>query len=76
MQRGITLKRILMFPHVGSKNHGCEAIILATEKLFSEWEIVVFSNAPEEDYEYIRDSHGIIVFNACGIDFHCVPPCV
>lgn len=47
--------KILMFPHVGSGNHGCEAIVRATNILFKEHEIILFSNHPEEDKKYIDE---------------------
>lgn len=42
-----------MFPHVGSGNHGCEAIVRSTDILFSNHNSILFSNHPEEDRKYI-----------------------
>lgn len=45
---------IVLFPHGGSQNHGCEAIVRAT-KLITNREIVLFSSQPEQDYAYGLD---------------------
>lgn len=37
--------------HAGSRNHGCEAIVRTTQRLFED-RISLFSFAPEEDLEY------------------------
>ncbi len=50
------MQTINMFPHVGSGNHGCEAIVRSTEKLFSDHSITLFSNHPDEDKLYIKNS--------------------
>ena len=47
--------KLLMFPHVGSGNHGCEAIVRSTKKLFPNEEVYLFSNHPESDKNYIQD---------------------
>lgn len=46
------MNKFVMFPHGGSGNHGCEAIVRTTERLIGENEKILFSNAPEEDYKY------------------------
>lgn len=49
------MNRISMFPHAGSGNHGCEAIVRSTRKLFSGHEIRLFSNRPQVDEKYMSD---------------------
>lgn len=49
------MRPLVLFPHVGSGNHGCEAIVRSTEKLFSNHKIVLFSNHPSEDKNYLAD---------------------
>lgn len=48
----IILKYIL-FPHGGSGNHGCEAIVRTTAKMLESRQAILFSNAIEEDRKYI-----------------------
>lgn len=54
------MSKIVMFPHVGSGNHGCEAIVRATELLLKGEEVFLFSNHPEEDKKYITNTNVII----------------
>lgn len=44
---------ISMFPHMGSGNHGCEAIIRATAQLLRNSELHIFTDHLEEDQRYI-----------------------
>ena len=44
-------KRLYFYFHAGSKNHGCEAIVRATQKLLNTKPTLV-SFAPEDDKEY------------------------
>ena len=46
---------LLLYPHGGSSNHGCEAIVRSTAKLTGET-LVLASSAPEEDQVYELDS--------------------
>ena len=39
---------LVLYPHGGSGNHGCEAIVRSTCKI-TQAEISLFSAAPEED---------------------------
>ena len=41
--------KILLLPHAGSGNHGCEAIVRSTVKVISKAEFLLFSNRPAED---------------------------
>ena len=45
---------LLLYPHGGSSNHGCEAIVRSTAKLTGET-LVLASSAPEEDQVYELD---------------------
>ncbi|MBQ6533111.1 MAG: polysaccharide pyruvyl transferase family protein [Solobacterium sp.] len=47
------MSRIVMYPHGGSGNHGCEAIVRTTTGLLKKNEIILFSENPEEDYFYL-----------------------
>lgn len=46
--------RLLLYPHGGSCNHGCEAIVRSTAKLTGA-ELVLASSVPEEDKIYGLD---------------------
>lgn len=48
-------KKIILYEHAGSSNHGCEAIIRSTAKLFDQEEVILASFAPEEDIKYGLD---------------------
>ena len=54
------MKGIVMFPHVGSGNHGCEAIVRATNKLFIDTQLTLMTDHPEVDYKYMPDVDVII----------------
>ncbi len=43
--------QIILYPHGGSGNHGCEAIIRTTAKIINA-QYTLFSNCPQEDYKY------------------------
>lgn len=47
-------KNVIMFYHGGSKNHGCEAIIRATAKIFGK-KMITYAMYPEEDRHYKLD---------------------
>lgn len=47
--------KILLYPHGGSGNHGCEAIVRSTVKLTGA-EAVLASSAPEQDRRYGLDA--------------------
>ena len=44
--------KILLFPHGGSGNHGCEAIVRSTAKIIKESTLTLFSSCTEEDHKY------------------------
>lgn len=66
------MNQLIMFPHVGSGNHGCEAIVRSTEKLFSGRDIVLFSNHPREDEMYMPDSTVNIALDTYEVQRHSV----
>ena len=47
-------QRIVLYYHGGSRNHGCEAIIRATAKIFNE-RLLTYAMYPNEDKEYQLD---------------------
>lgn len=47
------MKKYIFFPHGGSGNHGCEAIVRTTAKMLESQQAILFSNAIEEDRKYI-----------------------
>jgi len=49
------MKRIHMYPHGGSGNHGCEAIVRTSVELLSGNEITLYSENPEQDFFYLKD---------------------
>ncbi len=50
------MSKIHMFPHGGSGNHGCEAIIRTTTELLNGNDITLYSENPEQDFRYIKDA--------------------
>lgn len=44
-----------MFPHGGSGNHGCEAIVRTTSDILSGHQSTLYSDAVEEDLRYIGE---------------------
>ena len=47
------MHNIYMYPHTGSGNHGCEAIVRGTNRLLGDDLGVLFSDNPQEDRYYI-----------------------
>lgn len=45
--------KYILFPHGGSGNHGCEAIVRTTRKMLEDKRVMLFSNGIEEDKKYI-----------------------
>lgn len=43
---------LYLYPHGGSDNHGCEAIVRSTIKMMPKEHIQLFSKHPEQDYKY------------------------
>lgn len=50
------MKKYIMFPHGGSGNHGCEAIVRTTSNILSNHKLTLYSDAVEEDLRYIGES--------------------
>lgn len=46
------MKKIIMYFHGGSGNHGCEAIVRATCKLLNNYKLSLYSFKKKEDYRY------------------------
>lgn len=44
--------KIILYPHGGSGNHGCEAIVRATNKIIGCNETSLFSSRTEDDFKY------------------------
>lgn len=49
--------KIILSPHGGSGNHGCEAIVSSTVKMFENVDFELFSSSPEEDIKYGLDKY-------------------
>jgi len=47
--------KIILYPHGGSGNHGCEAIVRSTAKMSSNYHFTLFSSKKEEDKKYGLD---------------------
>lgn len=50
------MKKIGVYTHGGSGNHGCEALVRTLMHLIPEHKITVYSQRPLEDKKYIQDS--------------------
>ena len=46
------MRRIFLYAHGGSGNHGCEAIVRATAKILKNEDLCLISSNPEEDIRY------------------------
>ena len=44
--------RYILHDHIGSANHGCEALVRTVSKLLGPGRTVLLSEAPEEDARY------------------------
>lgn len=44
--------KTILYPHGGSGNHGCEAIVRATSKIINSKNITLFTSRPEDDLKY------------------------
>ena len=47
--------KIILYPHGGSGNHGCEAIVRSTRKIIPNHSITLFSSQKDEDKKYALD---------------------
>lgn len=44
--------RFVLYNHIGSANHGCEALARTVPRLFGDSCILLLSDAPEEEKRY------------------------
>lgn len=50
------MQKIILYPHGGSENHGCEALVRSTVKILGDnAEIILVSKNPEQDMKYGLD---------------------
>lgn len=49
------MKKYILFPHGGSGNHGCEAIVRTTTGMMKDKSVALFSTGIGEDQKYIGD---------------------
>ena len=54
-------KKILMYMHAGSKNHGCEAIVRSVCNMLDDNDIDILSYKSKEDIEYHLDDYANII---------------
>lgn len=52
--------RIILYPHGGSGNHGCEAIVRSTIKMIENVDFELFSASLEEDIKYGLDEYCMV----------------
>ena len=55
------VRKIFLYPHGGSANHGCEALVRSTIDLFSDSSFYLSSREPKQDYLYSLDSISVVV---------------
>ncbi len=46
------MEKIILYPHGGSGNHGCEALVRASSKILSEYGMILTSQNQAEDVRY------------------------
>lgn len=44
--------RFVLYNHVGSANHGCEALVRTISSMLGNEKIILLSDAPEEEEKY------------------------
>lgn len=54
------MPKIVLYPHGGSGNHGCEALVRSIAGLFPRHKVVLCSKAPEQDEIYLPSNIKII----------------
>ena len=47
------MRQFFLFPHGGSANHGCEAIVRTTKDIFHDKQLTLFTSSKEEDLKYL-----------------------
>lgn len=50
------MKKYILFPHGGSGNHGCEAIVRTTTEMLKDRSVLLFSTGIGEDQKYFEDT--------------------
>lgn len=50
------MPQIILYPHGGSANHGCEALVRSSAKILNSDRIILASRRPEEDRKYSIDN--------------------
>lgn len=46
------MRKIFLYNHGGSENHGCEALVRTVCELFKEEDIILYSEMPQQDLHY------------------------
>lgn len=49
------MRKYVLFPHGGSGNHGCEAIVRTTVQMLEKREMILYSSGIDEDNKYLGD---------------------
>ena len=44
--------RFILYNHVGSGNHGCEALVRTVSRILGEKNVILLSDCPEEEKKY------------------------
>lgn len=45
------MKKIVLYPHGGSGNRGCEAIVRGTKKILDDYDLQLFSSGVQQDID-------------------------
>ena len=48
----VVKKKIILYPHGGSENHGCEALVRVLVKQFDKNDVILYSSNKEQDEKY------------------------
>ena len=46
------MRKVFLYNHGGSENHGCEALVRTVCELFKEEDIILYSEMPQQDLHY------------------------
>lgn len=71
----VSMKKIILYSHGGSGNHGCEAIVRSTIRIIGDKNVILISASPEEDRAYGVDQICTIIkdtnekISKCSPDF-------
>lgn len=57
------MQKLILYPHGGSENHGCEALVRSTIKILGSdsYEVLLASKSPEQDIKYEIDKYCSII---------------